>query len=76
MAAQGQGFQVVIGGKTQSIGGTSASAPVRKFINSVRTIWAYANYLKDFRRCHLAPERLPYLEWQKSLGLFKSLLVL
>jgi tripeptidyl-peptidase-1 len=56
VSAQGQGFQVVIGGTTKSIGGTSASSPVRNpyiclrhwLMRIVQTFAAVISLLNDY----------------------------
>jgi tripeptidyl-peptidase-1 len=58
VAAQGKGYQVVVGGKVQSVGGTSASSPVcctcsLEITNSklliLQTFAAIVSLLNDFR---------------------------
>lgn len=56
LAAQGNGFQVVIGGRVSSVGGTSASSPVRCHTESEASTVLIEIYITDGRRSLLPVE--------------------
>ena len=53
VATQGEGFQVVIGGRTESVAGTSASSPVRLFRPIRYILYLLIATREDVRRRYL-----------------------
>ena len=56
VAAQGQGFQVVVGVRVISVGGTSASSPVRILMMAPENAHVRNCFSADLRRRHIASE--------------------
>ena len=71
VAAQASGFQVVVGGKVQSVGGTSASCPVGSlYFFSVRMLFKPTDV--DCRRRVHPAERLSFITGEKLSRVYQS----